>query len=191
MTAVGGFRAALPDARLSSRPSRRREPGSSVRAVTKEGWIPGLPAVARDDSRRPSPRLRIAGIEALLQVAPALDIALLQGWRLRGEGRDALGEAALEHECHGVGELARPEFHGRMVVIGFRIGAMRQHGVVQARPARHEAMRLGVILAVDKPHELRHDIHVIPGRAEGVLAHHPAIRKDHEIDVRGAGFARG
>ena len=64
---------------------------------------------------------------------------------------------------------------------------MRQHGVVQRDPARHEALRLGVVLAVDQPHELAHDVHVVPGRPERVLRHQPAVGEDHEVDVGRAG----
>ncbi len=54
---------------------------------------------------------------------------------------------------------------------------MGQHHVVQAEAAGREAFGLGVIDAVDQPHELRHDVAMIPGRAEGVLRHRPAFGK--------------
>ena len=57
-------------------------------------------------------------------------------------------------------------------------------------PPGDEAFRLGVVDAVDQPHELRHDVHVIPGRPERVFGHRPALRENHEIDVRGAGGFR-
>ena len=70
---------------------------------------------------------------------------------------------------------------------GVHVGAVRQHRVMQRDPARHEAAAgLGVVDAVDQPHELAHDVHVVPGRTEGVLGHHPAIGKDHEVNVGGA-----
>src|SRR6476661_6660019 len=43
-----------------------------------------------------------------------------------------------------------------------------------------------IVDAVYQPHELRHDVQVIPRRSEGVVRYHPALRKDNEIDVRGA-----
>ena len=57
------------------------------------------------------------------------------------------------------------------VIEGLAVGAVRQHHVVQADAAGREALRLGVVDAVDQPHELRHDVHVIPGRPEGVFRH--------------------
>jgi hypothetical protein len=62
---------------------------------------------------------------------------------------------------------------------------VRQHHVVQAHAARHEAFFLGVVLAVDQAHEFAHDVAVIPGRAEGVFGHQPARREDDEIDIGG------
>ena len=49
--------------------------------------------------------------------------------------------------------------------------------------ARHEALGLGVVHAVDQTHELARDVAVEPGRAERVLhGDQPARRKDHEVD---------
>ena len=67
---------------------------------------------------------------------------------------------------------------------------MRQHAIVQRHAAGQEALRLGLVLAVDEPHELAHDIHVIPGRPESMLGNGPALGKDHEVDVGGAFLAR-
>ena len=74
---------------------------------------------------------------------------------------------------------------------GFGVGAVRQHAIVQRKSAGEEALRLGVIGAVDQAHELAHDVHVIPGRPERVFGDHPAVRENHEIDVGGAGRAGG
>ncbi len=63
---------------------------------------------------------------------------------------------------------------------------MRQHLIVQAEAAGHEALGLGVIDAVHEPHELRHDVAVIPGRPERVFRHGPALGEDHEVDIGGA-----
>ena len=105
---------------------------------------------------------------------------------MRGIGGDALREARLEHEGERAFELVRLQLGVARVLEGFDVGAMRQHGVVQRHAARHEALRLGVVLAIDQPHELAHDVHVVPGRPERILRHQPAIREDHEVDIGGA-----
>jgi hypothetical protein len=61
----------------------------------------------------------------------------------------------------------------------------------KAEAARREALRLGVVLAVDVAHHLGHDVLVVPGRAEGMLGHQPALAEEHEVDVGGARQARG
>src|SRR5690606_39403403 len=64
------------------------------------------------------------------------------------------------------------------------VGSVRQHGIVQAEAAGHEALGLGVIDAIYQPHELRHDVAMIPGRPEGVFGHRPSLGKDHQVDIR-------
>jgi hypothetical protein len=61
----------------------------------------------------------------------------------------------------------------------------------KAHAAGHEALRLGVILAVDVAHQFTHDVLVIPGRAERVLGDHPALAEQHEIDVCGSRLPEG
>ncbi len=99
---------------------------------------------------------------------------------------DPLRKTRLEHEGHGTGQLHRLQLAVASVVERLAVRTVRQHAVVQADAARREALRLGVVDAVQQPHELRHDVHVIPGRPKGVLRHRPALRKDHEVDVSGA-----
>src|SRR5262249_17938304 len=53
-----------------------------------------------------------------------------------------------------------------------------------------EALRLGVVLAVNQTHELAHDVHVVPGRAEGVFRDEPSVWENHEVDIGGAGCLR-
>ena len=68
---------------------------------------------------------------------------------------------------------------------------MRQHHVVKAHATGDKALGLGIILAVDVAHQLRHDVLMIPRRAEGVLGHHPAFAEQHKIDIGGSRLARG
>ena len=71
---------------------------------------------------------------------------------------------------------------------GVDVRPVRQHRVVQRHAAGHEAAAgLGVVDAVDEPHELAHHVHMVPGRAKRILRHQPAVAEDHEIDVRRAG----
>mmetsp|Transcript_13050 Transcript_13050/g.23804 ORF Transcript_13050/g.23804 Transcript_13050/m.23804 type:complete len:325 (+) Transcript_13050:310-1284(+) len=58
---------------------------------------------------------------------------------------------------------------------------MPDHGRVQRRPAGGEALLLGLVGAEDVPHVLRHAVAVVVRRAEAVLLHHPAGRKDDEV----------
>ena len=104
---------------------------------------------------------------------------------------DALRISRLEHESHGAGQLDRLQFRIAGVLERLAVRAMRQHAVVQADAAGRKPLRLGVVDAVDQPHEFRHDVHVIPRRTEGVLRHHPSLRENDEVDVRGARGLRG
>ena len=66
------------------------------------------------------------------------------------------------------------------------VGAVAAHQIVQRQAARREAIRLGVIGAVDQAHRLAHHVAVEPGRAERVLGDHPARREDHEVGIGAA-----
>ena len=122
----------------------------------------------------------------LLQACPAIHVIVLQALVRGGEFRHALAQARLEHEGERVGELHRLQFDIAGVLEGVGVRTMRQHGVVQADAAGHEAFGLGVIDAVNEAHEFRHDVAVIPGRPERVFRDTPAFRENHEIDIRGA-----
>ena len=102
-----------------------------------------------------------------------------------------LRKAGLEHEGHGVVQLVRPQIGIGGPLESVPVGSMRQHHVVQRHATRHEALRLGIVLAIDVAHQLGHDVLVIPGRPEGVLGHHPALAEQHEVDVRRARLPRG
>ena len=67
---------------------------------------------------------------------------------------------------------------------------MRRQAIVQAGAAGDEPAFLGIVRALDQPHELAHHVAVDPRRAEGVLGHHPARRENDEIQVRRAGHFR-
>ena len=52
---------------------------------------------------------------------------------------------------------------------------------------RHKAIlatALSIVRSADEAHELRHDIAVVPRRAERVFRDQPARREDDKIDVR-------
>ena len=102
-----------------------------------------------------------------------------------------LREAGLEHEAHGVVQLLGLQLRVRRALEGVLVGPVRQHHVVQGHAARNEALGLGIVLAIDVAHQLGHDVLVVPGRAEGVLGHHPAFAEEDEIDIRGPLHARG
>ena len=125
-------------------------------------------------------------VEVLFQSLPAVDVVVLPGRQRRRVFRHALAVARLEHEGQRVGQLHRLELGVAGVLEGVGVGTVRQHLVVQAHAAGHEALGLGVIDAINQPHELGHDVAVIPRRPEGVLRHRPALREDHEVDVGGA-----
>ena len=113
-------------------------------------------------------------------------VVLLQLVEPGGVGGHPLREAGLQHEGHGVLELVRLELGVAGTLERLAVGAVRQHHVVERAAARLEALRLGVVLAVDQPHELAHHVHVVPGRPEGVLGHQPAVAEHDEVDVGGA-----
>ena len=66
-------------------------------------------------------------------------------------------------------------------------GPCAGHRVVQACPAGHEAFGLGVVHALDEPHELRGDVAVEPRRTERVLHRQDARREHDEVDRVDAG----
>ena len=78
----------------------------------------------------------------------------------------------------------------RRALPGLGVGTVRGHAIVQAGAAGQEAFGLGVVDAVQQAHELGHDVAVIPGRPERVLADQPARREDDEVDIGGAGHIR-
>ena len=131
------------------------------------------------------------GAKLLLQALPAFEIIVLQLGGFDRIARQPHGVAALEHERHGVVDLLRLELRARRLLPALGVRAVRAHAIVQARAARQEAFRLGVIGAVEKPHELGHDVAMEPRRPERVFADQPARREDREIDGRGAGKVRG
>src|SRR5665213_4231131 len=136
-------------------------------------WIPGSryarPGMTDRDDRRVKPgddelyASRLVRIEPLLQSLPAIRIIILQGRGFSGVFGDALRISGFEHEGHGAGQLDRLEFGIAGMIERLPIRAVRQHHVVQADAAGRKASRLGVIDAVNQPHELRHDVHVVPG----------------------------
>ena len=71
------------------------------------------------------------------------------------------------------------------------IWAMTRHAVMQAGAARHKALRLGVVLSENQPHELVHHVAVKPGRTKGMLRNHPARRKNHKVHIRRPCNSRG
>src|SRR5690606_7929539 len=82
-------------------------------------------------------------------------IVLLESAALRGELRDALREACLEHERQRAFELVRLEVGVARLLEGVHIRSVRQHRIVQGSAAGDEAAaRLRVILAVYEAHEL-------------------------------------
>ena len=60
---------------------------------------------------------------------------------------------------------------------------MSEHHVVQARAAWLETFFFGVIFTSDQPHELAHDVSVIPRRSEGIFGDEPAVRENDKIHV--------
>src|ERR1700693_480982 len=117
-------------------------------------------------------------IEVLLQVAPAVDVALLQLRQVGCVSRALLGDAGSEHEGHRPLKPVRLQLNVARLLKSGSVRAMWQHAVVKGKAAGNETFRLGVIAAIDQPHELTHDVHVVPGWPEGILGHGPAIREN-------------
>src|SRR5439155_3403709 len=112
--------------------------------------------------------LRLSG-EMLRQALPAVEIILLQLRRFQGETRRPDDVTAFEHEGERVLDLVRRERNLARLVEGRRIGAVAGHAVVEARTARREAFRLGIVDAVDESHELAHHVAMKPRRPERML----------------------
>src|SRR5262249_24847990 len=161
----------LPEFGLIGCPSRLKAdldgPGpESITTAWDYGFRARRFAAPRNDVRG---MLRPRRIESLLQSLPAIGIIVLQRGRLRRVRRDAFGKAGLEHEGHGAREFYRLQLAIARVIEGLAVRTVRQHAIVQAHSAGNEAFGLGVVDAIDQPHELTHDVHVIPGRTEGVF----------------------
>src|ERR1700754_2622263 len=103
-------------------------------------------------------RLFLFAIEVLLQPLPAVNIVVLPRRQFGGVFRHPLAVAGLEHEGERVGKLHRLQVGLACVLKRLAVGTVRQHLVVQAHAARHEAFGLSVIDAVNQAHELRHDV---------------------------------
>src|SRR5690606_9866517 len=99
---------------------------------------------------------RLLGSKLPLQALPAFEIILLELGRLHRVAREAHRKARLEHERHGVADPLWLELGLARALPGFRVGSVRRHAVVQTRAARQEALRLGVVRAMNEPHELAH-----------------------------------
>ncbi len=85
-------------------------------------------------------------VEFLFDIIPAVDVVILKRRFVRGERRQVLREARLEHERHGVVQLLRLQVRVGRAFKGVFVGSVRQHHVVQAHPAGDEAFGLGIIL---------------------------------------------
>ena len=87
-----------------------------------------------------------SGRSASCSSLPVVAVVLLQLLEPGGVGGDPLREAGLEHEGHGALELVRLQLGVARTLERVAVGAVRQHDVVQRAAARHEALRLGVVL---------------------------------------------
>lgn len=131
-----------------------------------------------------------------LQTTPALLIVVLLDLlaHLQPPFRHTHCQAALEHE--GAATLAhknRLEISVTRSLVARCVWPVSAHGVVEAGPAWHETALTALLSVVgtrDQPHELRHVVAVVPGRAERVLGHQPAWREDDEVRDRGARVVR-
>src|SRR6266403_450926 len=94
---------------------------------------------------------------------------------------DMLRIARLKHEGQGARQLDWPQIAFAGVFEGLVVWAMRQHTVVQAHASRRKPLWFCIVDAIYQPHKLRHDVHVIPRRSEGVVRYHPALRKEPAV----------
>src|SRR3546814_11093359 len=67
----------------------------------------------------------------------------------------SLRQSRLEHEGERAALPRRRQVRMRGPLEGLGVGAVRQHGVVQAHAAGQEAAGLGIVDAFDEPHEFR------------------------------------
>ena len=115
-------------------------------------------------------------------------IVPLQGVGLRGKGCNLLRESRFEHKCERAVELVRRQFSIACLLKRVDIRSVWQHRIVQRNATRHEATPgLRVIDALNQPHKLTHDVHVVPWRTERVLRNDPSVGEDYEVDICGAG----
>src|SRR5664279_1992589 len=122
-------------------------------------------------------------IELPGQTLPAAEILALQlgGFQCEAGGPDHV--ARLDHERHRVTDTRRLRQIGRARAReGLGVGPVPRHAVVQARATRHEPFRLGVVHAVDQPHELAGHVAVEPRRPERMLPVSYTHLRAHETD---------
>ena len=108
-------------------------------------------------------------VKAFLEAIPAIHVVVLQAGFVSSKVGNHLREPCFEHERHGVTQIHRVVRGVTGFFEGIVIGTVRQHAVMQADPTGRKTLRLGVVLSVDIPHQLRHDIFVVPGRAERIF----------------------
>src|SRR5258706_11358618 len=130
-------------------------------------------------------------VEALLETAPALGIVFLKRIEIAGVPRQVLGKSRLEHKRQSVGELDRLERGYRSAFERLSVRSVWQPAIGQRHPAGQKALALGLILPIDKPHELAHNVHVIPRRPESMLGNGPPLWEDHEVDIGGSFLTGG
>src|SRR3546814_9149623 len=83
-----------------------------------------------------------------------------------------LRQSRLEHGGERADLPGRRQVRMRGPLEGLGVGAVRQHGVVQAHAAGQEAAGLGIVDAFDEPHEFRHQVHMVPRRTSWRSAEH-------------------
>src|SRR5690606_361864 len=122
-------------------------------------------------------------VEGLGQAGPAVVVVILQLRAFQCLARRAKHLAGFEHEGHGVLDLVRFEFSAGRLFGRDMIGPISAPATVQRGTTGRETVGLGIVGAGDQAHELVHQVAMEPRRTEGVFRHHPARRKDHEVDV--------
>src|ERR1700758_5572678 len=140
--------------------------GSCVSLRSDKAPPVALP-VSRQSPRRAlkSNALAFAWIEMLLESLPAPEVFALKLRRFQRVTRHADDRARLEHERHRVLDVIRlREISAACLLERLRIGPVPAHAIVQARAAGYESLRLGIVRAVDQPHELAGDIAMKPRR---------------------------
>src|SRR5580700_5332086 len=135
-------------------------------------------------SRLSSAQSTLAAVKLFLQPLPALEVLMIELRSLQREPRRPARKARLKHErervlcIHGL-QLGLAGLLKRLC-----IRAVPRHAIVQARAARHKTFGLGVVLAINQPHKLIHEVAMKPRRSKRMLGHHPARRKNHEVKIR-------